>query len=192
MNNIFIFIMIFLLGLGMTVQSCSKRESDIGKEIKPVKTGNSLSSEKTVREYPKAPDFALQNNKGEIVKLSDYAGKVVVLDFWATWCGPCRMEIPGFIKLYDKYNEQGVEVIGVSLDQQGWNVVKPFMDQYKIDYPVVLGNREVVNAYGGITGIPTTFLINRKGEIVERLVGYRPLEYFENAVTELLNKKQEG
>jgi len=187
MKKLFVFNIIFLLGLGLTVQSCSKGESETRLEPRPVKAGSTVSNKPT-SQYPKAPDFALQDHAGETLKLSDFAGKVVILDFWATWCGPCRMEIPGFVKLYEKYNDQGVEVIGISLDQQGWNVVKPFMDQYKINYPVVLGNREVVAAYGGITGIPTTFLINKKGEIVERLVGYRPVEIFENAITELLNE----
>ncbi|MCK5454763.1 MAG: TlpA family protein disulfide reductase, partial [Calditrichia bacterium] len=105
---------------------------------------------------------------------------------WATWCGPCRAEIPSYVDLYEKYNKKGLEIIGVSLDRDGWTPVKPFMESYKINYPIVMGNMQVVQAYGGINSIPTTFIINRKGEVVERKIGARPVEYFEQILANLL------
>ena len=96
------------------------------------------------------------------------------------------MEIPGYIQLYDKYRDNGLEIVGVSLDQDGWEPVKPFMQSFKINYPIVLGNMSVVQAYGGVNAIPTTFLINRNGEVVDQKVGARPVEYYEELLAKWL------
>jgi len=133
-----------------------------------------------------APDFTLYTATGEPVQLSKYRGQVVILDFWATWCGPCRKEIPGFVNLYNQYRDKGLTIIGVSLDQKGWDVVKPFIQEYNINYPVVLGNSEVVNDYGGIRAIPTTFIIDRNGRVVDRVVGYHPESFFRQRIEPLL------
>lgn len=127
-----------------------------------------------------APDFTLVNKDGQRVSLSDYRGKVVILDFWATWCPPCKAEIPGFVKLYNKYQNEDLAIIGVSLDQTGWSDVRPFIQNYKMTYPVVLGNMDVSDAYGGIRSIPTTFVLDKTGAIQKKYVGYRPEEVFEN------------
>jgi len=128
-----------------------------------------------------APDFNLPDLNGKIVSLTDYQGKVVIVDFWATWCGPCKMEIPGFVKLQEKYKDDLV-IIGVSLDQGGPKAVVPFAKDYAINYPVVYGNGETVKAYGGVNGIPTTFVIDRKGNIQRKYVGYRPDSVFEKDI----------
>ncbi|RMG65896.1 MAG: TlpA family protein disulfide reductase [Calditrichaeota bacterium] len=129
-----------------------------------------------------APDFALKNANGETIRLSDFRGKLVLVDFWATWCGPCRMEIPGFVKLYNQYKDKGLVIIGVSLDQNGWDAVNPFVKEFNIPYPIVIATHEVTEAYGGIPAIPTTFIISPKGEILEKVVGFRPHEYFEKKI----------
>lgn len=126
-----------------------------------------------------APDFTLVNQDGKRVSLSDYQGKVVILDFWATWCPPCKAEIPGFVKLYNKYQDQDLAIIGVSLDQTGWSDVKPFIRNYQMTYPVVMGNMDVVDAYGGIRSIPTTFVLDKDGAIQKKYIGYRPEDVFE-------------
>jgi thiol-disulfide isomerase/thioredoxin len=113
-----------------------------------------------------APEFSLTDLNGKTVNLSQYKGKVIILDFWATWCPPCRSEIPHFIDLYNRYQDKGLVVIGIALDDEGAKVVKPFVDEYKINYPVILGNADVQKAYGGIQGIPTTFIINKNGTLV--------------------------
>ncbi|MBI1953558.1 MAG: TlpA family protein disulfide reductase [Candidatus Omnitrophica bacterium] len=133
-----------------------------------------------------AADFQLTDLAGKPVSLSASRGKVVILDFWATWCPPCREEIPHFKALYAKYKTKGVEIIGVALDRGGLAVVKPFAASAGINYPVVLGTREVVRAYGGVRGIPTTFVIDRQGGIVRKYVGYQPPEVFERDVKNLL------
>jgi len=126
-----------------------------------------IPSENVAAESPSqgtpAPNFALTSTDGKTVKLSDFRGKVVVLDFWATWCPPCKAEIPDFIKLYSKYKKDGFQMLGISVDQGGLGAVLPFMKEYGINYPIVLADNDVVSAYGGIRGIPTTFVIDKQG-----------------------------
>jgi len=133
-----------------------------------------------------SPAWELKGVDGKLVKFSDFAGKVVILDFWATWCGPCRMEIPGFIELQKQYADKGLVVVGVSLDQDGASVVKTFMDKTGIIYPVVLGDETIVCAFGGVEGIPTTFIIDRNGRIVGMHVGYTEKTEFESEIKPLL------
>ena len=132
-----------------------------------------------------APDFVMQDQDGKDVRLADHRGKVVVLDFWATWCPPCRKEIPGFVNLHNNYQAKGVEVVGVSLDRS-WAPVKPFMQEYRINYTIVLGDQQLTEMYGGFTGIPTTFVIDRNGVIRDKHTGYMPESTFEEAVKLLL------
>lgn len=150
------------------------------------KKNPALQNQPSATQLSIAPDFSLLNHDGETVQLSSYRGHVIILDFWATWCGPCRQEIPGFVELYNQYRDKGLVIIGVSLDQQGWKAVKPFMQQFRINYPIVLGNNKVVNDYGGIRYIPTTFIIDRNGKIVEKVVGYHPKSYFQSRIQPLL------
>jgi len=118
-----------------------------------------------------APDFALQDLNGHTVHLSDYRGKAVVLNFWATWCPPCRMEIPWFIDLQNQYGAQGLQVVGVSLDEGGRDVVEKFAEQRGINYPVLQGGPSVANEYGGVDALPTTFYIGRDGRVVASVAG---------------------
>ena len=132
-----------------------------------------------------APAWKLKDLDGKLVKSSDFLGKVVILDFWATWCAPCKVEIPGFIALQKQYGEQGLVVIGVSLDSQGPAIVKRFMAYLEMNYRVVLGDVALMQAFGG-TAIPTTVVINRAGKIVARHVGFTPRETFEKEIKPLL------
>ncbi|MGB2600674.1 MAG: TlpA disulfide reductase family protein [Candidatus Omnitrophota bacterium] len=133
-----------------------------------------------------AADFTLNDLDGKPFKMSDTKGSVVILDFWATWCPPCRMEIPHFEALYRQYKAKGIVIVGVALDRGGVGVVKPFIKEMGVTYPVVIGDQNVANVYGGIRGIPTTFIIDREGRIVEKAVGYRDKEFFESRIKELL------
>jgi peroxiredoxin len=154
----------------------------------PEKTDMAKRVARSDRPKIAAPDFALRDEDGNTIRLSDYKGKAVLLNFWATWCGPCKREIPGFVKLYNEYKDKGFEIIGISLDQAGWEAIKPFADKYDITYPIVLFDRKVIIDYGGISSIPTTFLINEKGEVIERIIGLRPDAYFESKVKEMLSE----
>jgi cytochrome c biogenesis protein CcmG/thiol:disulfide interchange protein DsbE len=140
-----------------------------------------------------APDFTLDKYGGGSLTLSDYLGKVIILDFWATWCPPCRQEIPDFVQLQNDYGSRGLVVIGVSLDRDGETAVRPYADEIGINYPVVYGfiRPEVGDSYGGIPSIPTTFFINQKGDIVEKYVGYQSRTVFEPKIKQLLGLIQE-
>ncbi len=137
----------------------------------------------------KAADFKLKTLEGKEIKLSDYRGKIVILDFWATWCPPCRKGIPDLISLQEEFKKDLV-VIGISLDQQKTiKDLKPFIENYKINYPVVLGDEKVVNDYGGISAIPTSFIIDQKGNIVDSHVGLVPKTVYSDKIKVLLKKK---
>lgn len=139
------------------------------------------------------PNFWLPDLfSGKQIKLSDYRGKVVIVDFWATWCGPCRMELPDFVKLHQKYKSKGFSMIGVSLDQGSVDSVKNFVTQWKMSYPVVMDHTgEVSSAYGGIRSIPTSLLIGKDGTVREAFVGYRPQDVFEDAIKKALAESPE-
>jgi len=135
-----------------------------------------------------APGFSLQDLNGQPLDLANYRGKVVLLDFWATWCTPCRGEIPHFVEFQDKYREQGLQVIGISMDD-GPKPVREFYQQFKMNYPVALGNEKVAQAYGGILGLPITFLISRDGRVAAKYVGEVQMPTLEQAIESQLQAK---
>jgi len=135
--------------------------------------------------HPLAPAFSLTDITGKPLNLSDYQGKVVVLDFWATWCGPCRIEIPGFIELQRRYAAQGFTMIGISMDDSPEPVVD-FYKQFQMNYPVAIGNDRLGELYGGMPGLPTTFVIGRDGRIYAKHAGAYDPSVFETEIKELL------
>lgn len=136
----------------------------------------------------KAPDFALKSVDGKIIKLSDYKGKIIIVDFWATWCPPCRRGIPDLISLQKEYKKDLV-VIGISLDAaKTIKDVPGFIKEYGINYPVVYGDQQVTVDYGGIRSIPTSFVIDKKGNVVDSHIGLVDKEVFSSKIKELLKK----
>ena len=138
-----------------------------------------------------ASDFTLETLDGASYDFAENTkGKVVILNFWATRCPPCGAEIPDLIDVYSRYKDKGLEVIGVDVDAVSPAAMKPFVKDYKINYPVLTGNpasiNKVANSYGGFRYIPTTFIIDRDGRIVEKISGARDKAYFEAAVRKLL------
>jgi len=150
------------------------------------------ASVKPANQRREAPDFTLKDADGKTVHLSEYRGKVVLLDFWATWCDPCRLEIPWFMDLQRKNKDRGFEVLGVSMDDEGWEVVKPFMKSVGMNYRVVIGNDETTQMYGGVDSLPSTFLIDRQGKIAAIHIGLASRKVFEDGVEELLHAPAGG
>jgi peroxiredoxin len=147
----------------------------------PVKTAVKQDSARK-----RAPEFALKDANGKVVHLADYRGKVVLLDFWATWCGPCTIEIPWFTEFQRKYKDRGFEVLGVSMDEDGWKAITPFVTQKKVNYRIVLGDDKTGDQYGGLEALPTTFVIDRDGRIAAVHVGLAGKKDFEDAIETLL------
>ena len=119
-----------------------------------------------------APAFSLPDLQGHEVKLSQFKGKVLVIDFWATWCPPCREAIPDLIAMKKKYGPRGFDIVGISMDENPARVVPPFIEHYGINYPIVMADTQVPSEFGGIYGLPTTFIVDRKGNIAQRYIGY--------------------
>jgi cytochrome c biogenesis protein CcmG/thiol:disulfide interchange protein DsbE len=132
-------------------------------------------------------NYTLKDMNGKEVRLADYKGKVIMLNFWATWCGPCQAEIPMFVKLQDKYREQGLVFLGVSVDDDP-PTLQSYAGRMKMNYPVLVGadHEEVQEAYGPMVGIPTTMLIGRDGSICTKYMGAQSLERFESDIKALL------
>lgn len=139
-----------------------------------------------------APRFTLLNLKGEKVDSADFRGKVILLNFWATWCSPCRQEIPALNALHHQYKGEGLAVIGIALDRGGAEELQKFVEKFRVDYINVMGDEAVVKAYssisgiGPIQGIPVTFIIDRKGQICRRFVGLTEKRLFEEAIRQVL------
>ncbi len=141
---------------------------------------------KSEHERKLAPDFALKDANGKVVKLSDYRGKVVLLNFWATWCGPCKIEIPWFMDFEQTYKDKNFAVLGISLDEDGWDAVKPYIEQRKINYRVVIGTDKVATLYGDVDSLPTTFMIDREGRVAAVHVGLVSKSDYQHDILELL------
>jgi peroxiredoxin len=136
-----------------------------------------------------APQFELKTLDGRVVKLSDFRGKAVILNFWATWCAPCRVETPWLVQLYRDYNGQGLEIVGISMDDGGPHLVEKFVHEMNVNYTVLMGNNSVSETYGGLRFLPQTFLIDRDGNIVSQTLGPRRKNDLENDIKRLLDIK---
>lgn len=139
----------------------------------------------STKQNPLAPDFTLPQLDGQPLSFSSYRGKVVLLDFWATWCVPCREETPHFVELQKKYGGRGLQIIGVSMDDSA-DPVRPFYQQFHMNYPVVMGTAKTGEQYGGVLGLPIAFLIDPEGRIVKKHIGATDPNVIEREVVGLL------
>lgn len=194
-------LLILFIGSLLIISGCSAKEDvkEQKSEVSKQKIENT-ESENTVKKdrsnETKAPDFKLATIGGEEFYLSDYAGKVVMLNFWGTWCAPCRKEIPDLVNLQKKYNKDGLEIVGITLNSGSAKEIQKFADSKNMNYTILtdLGNDEtitVTNLYGQaigqpISAIPTTLIIDREGYIVKGYIGPRSEEIFYNDLKEYL------
>lgn len=146
------------------------------------------SENKTSNASSLAPNFKLTQTNGKDLRLSDFKGKIVILDFWATWCEPCKHGIPDLIDIQKKYHDV-IQIIGISVDEDTRSNVIPFVKEFGINYPIVYANSEVINSYGNIYLIPVTFIIDQSGKIVYKHEGLLEKKIYEIKINELLKKE---
>ena len=139
-----------------------------------------------------APDFTLEKLDGGNLKLSDLRGKAVLLNFWATWCGPCKIETPWLVEMQNQYGAQGLQVVGVAMDDSGKDEIAKFAKDMGVNYPVLLGKEAVGDEYGGVPGLPESFFIGRDGKIVDKIIGLRGKADIEDSIKKALNTQSAG
>jgi thiol-disulfide isomerase/thioredoxin len=133
-----------------------------------------------------APDFSLQSLDGKTVRLSDFRGKPVVLNFWATWCGPCKIEMPWFVDLQKEYGPAGLQFLGVAMDDANTKDIAEFAESMKVNYPILIGKESVGDDYGGVQFLPETFYIDRNGKVVDKAFGLKGRGEIEDAIKKIL------
>ncbi len=137
-----------------------------------------------------APDFELQTLDGKTMKLADLRGKAVLLNFWATWCEPCKIEIPWFVELQKQYGPQGFQIVGVAMDEDSNEEVAKFAQKMSINYPIVLGKESVEQSYGGVGVLPVTFFVDRDGKLIAREFGLQSRSVFVDHINQAMSQGQ--
>jgi thiol-disulfide isomerase/thioredoxin len=182
LNLIMLVTVIIIAALAVLYMYLPEDKSKIAGENKAIAAETISESTKPNSDYALAPDFALTDINGDIVKLSDYRGKVVFVNFWATWCPPCRAEIPHFIELVEEFEDDFI-VLGISVDRPNDKAKVPgFAESYNINYPVLFADEQIA-AYGQISSIPTTFVVDKDGYVKGQIIGARPKEEFKRIIT---------
>ncbi len=134
------------------------------------------------------PEFQKPTLTGDVLTSSSLLGKVTIVNFWATWCGPCVIEIPDLVALYDEWSDLDIEIVGISMDVEGFEIVGPFAEDFQISYPIILDDGELAEAFGGVYVLPTTFLVDAKGTVVYRFLGLIPFDEMKDRIVDLLRK----
>src|SRR5271165_4441923 len=136
-----------------------------------------------------APDFSLESLDGKTTRLSDFRGKAVLLNFWATWCGPCKIEMPWFVDLQKQYGSQGLQIVGVAMDDGSKEDIAKFAKDMGVNYPILIGKESVGDEYGGVPALPQSFVIARDGKIVDKIIGLRGKAEIEDSVKKALDTR---
>ena len=180
--------LVFLSFLIFTISSCGQTESNNdGNNTNKNESSKNVGTQKSMI----APDFTLKDTADNEHSLYDYRGKIVLVNFWATWCPPCAVEIPHLVELYNKYKEKGLIILGLSLDTDP-EKIKYFVKKNEMEYPVLLGARKLIKTYA-IKGVPTAYMIDKDGSIVNKFVGYAPgaEKDIEKLILKLIDKEDE-
>jgi peroxiredoxin len=151
------------------------------------RSGGSLTSH--LKLSSPAPDFALESLDGKTMHLSDFRGKAVLLNFWATWCGPCKIEMPWFVDFQKQYGSQGFQIVGVAMDDASKEDIAKFAKDMGVNYPILIGKEAVGDQYGGVPALPETFLIGRDGKIVDKIIGLRGKAEIADSIQQALNTR---
>ncbi len=179
----------FLLVLFFINSGCSRENKSPDNEDKLVIPNNIFPVKDVIATEGSLPDFTWMDEKNKIVNLKSQLGAVTLINFWATWCGPCKKELPDLIEINGEMSERGVKVIGISTDR-GTNIiyeVREFLSENKVTYTNILDDGKIAEAFGGIRGIPMTFLIDKNGKIVDKYIGIRSKTFFVDRINHLLN-----
>lgn len=183
----------FLIILGCSSEkkkaNSNTQVSDTGVASEPVERLDPYSATLyPAQKEAKAQDFTVTLLNGDSFTLSEQQGKVVIMNIWATWCAPCHDETPDFVDLYNEYKDEGLVILGVSIDEQGKSVVKPFMEKYDVNYPMFIDDGSIMDKYGPTMGIPTTYIVNKKGNLQYFAVGALTQKELEPRINRLLNE----
>lgn len=183
-----------LLGLSLLVSvAACESEENASAENAP-KTNTEAQTGKTYETDPvPAPDVPMETMNRGSLNLAEEDGKVILVNFWATWCAPCRKEIPDLIDLHAEYKDDGLMVVGIAVDEEGTDVVRPFAEQHSINYPIVIDTAQTLEShFDAMYGLPTTYVVNPEGQIVRRVLGIFPVEEMEPTLQEMLQSRNKG
>jgi peroxiredoxin len=183
-------LLLFGAGVLLAASACG---SDGDRSSPPARQAESSRSGTSYETDPvPAPDLTLKTMDGRTINLARQTGKVVLVNFWATWCGPCRREIPDLVNLYTELKDEGLVIVGIAVDREGAEVVKPFVQEREINYPIVLDpDQSIESHFDAMYGLPTTYLVNPDGKIVRRILGVFPIEEMKPRLQEMLQAKTE-
>ncbi len=176
---------VLLSGLALMLAACASPKAPPNDDA--AQADSNLPTAQTTTVLGQAPDFVLPTLAGDSLRLSELRGQIVVVNFWATWCAPCLEEIPELIALHDELNPHGLTVLGVAIDEEGEVLVRPFAERLGITYPVLLDDGAVAEAFGGVWALPTTYVIDPEGQIMQRVIGLFPVKEMHSEFRKMLD-----